>query len=516
MNYPAWLIRLGSTVLIAFVLSALWVFTIAAKAAPGLDLAERSARLARSPVLFVTASLTYTVNVTDDTDSGCSSVHCSLREAINAANLGSGRDTIAFNISGPAPYLIKPMTELPTISRPVIIDGATQPGFVSHPVIELSGSEADEGDDGLVITGGDTIIRGLIMRDFQGVGIRIMEEGNNVIQGNIIENSLDGGILIWGVSNNIIGGPTPGLGNRIAFNDDTGVGIIVTDGMTGTGNLIQGNSIFGHAFPGIDLSDTFFIDGVTPNDPGDLDTGSNNLQNFPVLTSVLTKSNGLIIEGTLNSAANTAFRLDFYANSACGRDGHGEGESFIGSTEVTTSGSGNASFTATLSGTIPAGHLLTATATDSNNNTSEFSQCLLGPAPDTTPPVFPASPLLSPLLGANVSTPKPTFDWKDAADKDNQNKPQTNICYKIIMTSDEAFVLPAPPSECNTIIFLSNEQSVLTTESVYTPTIDLPAGVYTWTVQAFDPAGNVSDPIPPQSFTIQPAPKLYLPVILKN
>ena len=42
---------------------------------------------------------------------------------------------------------------------------------------------------------------------------------------------------------------------------------------------------------------------------------------------------------------------------------------------VTTDGSGNASFTVTFSATVAVGQFITATATDPNNNTSEFSQC---------------------------------------------------------------------------------------------------------------------------------------------
>jgi len=44
---------------------------------------------------------------------------------------------------------------------------------------------------------------------------------------------------------------------------------------------------------------------------------------------------------------------------------------------VTTDGSCGASFLAKLAVSVPARHMLTATATDSANNTSEFSACVL-------------------------------------------------------------------------------------------------------------------------------------------
>lgn len=115
---------------------------------------------------------------------------------------------------------------------------------------------------------------------------------------------------------------------------------------------------------------------MTPNDPGDGDTGANNLQNFPVLTVVSSSSGSTTIAGTLNSTASTSFDLQFFANPSCDLFGNGEGAMFIGSATVMTNGSGNASFTVTLPTPLPFGHVMTATATDPSGNTSEFSECV--------------------------------------------------------------------------------------------------------------------------------------------
>lgn len=54
---------------------------------------------------------------------------CTLRAALQQANVLAGADIITFNIPGTGPHIIQPATKLPTVTDPVIIDGTTQPGF---------------------------------------------------------------------------------------------------------------------------------------------------------------------------------------------------------------------------------------------------------------------------------------------------------------------------------------------------------------------------------------------------
>lgn len=166
-------------------------------------------------------------------------------------------------------------------------------------------------------------------------------------------------------SQTTIGGTSIGAGNLIAFNG--GPGII----LGGTNTLILSNSIFSNTGLGIDLGG----DGVTLNDFCDDDTGANNLQNYPVLTSATSSGGSTTIAGTLNSTANTTFRIEFFSNSACDASGRGEGQTLIGATTVTADSSCNASFNVTLPIAVPNGRFITATATDAAGNTSEFSQC---------------------------------------------------------------------------------------------------------------------------------------------
>ena len=104
------------------------------------------------------------------------------------------------------------------------------------------------------------------------------------------------------------------------------------------------------------------------------DDGFDNLQNFPVISTVENNFPSVTLTGSLSSAPNTVFRLEFFGNAGAGESGFGEGEFFLGSMDVTTDASGDAPYAVTLDtpGT-PATIAFTATATDPAGNTSEFS-----------------------------------------------------------------------------------------------------------------------------------------------
>ena len=132
------------------------------------------------PVLPATAppaapAATFTVNSVDDTDDGtCNAAHCSLREAIKAANAAGGADTIAFNIPGSGVRTILPDSPLPAVTGPVLLDGLTQPGAscASWPPalrIELQGINAGGVFDiGLNVLAADSTVRGLVINGWTG------------------------------------------------------------------------------------------------------------------------------------------------------------------------------------------------------------------------------------------------------------------------------------------------------------------------------------------------------------
>src|SRR5207249_4370931 len=83
---------------------------------------------------------------------------------------------------------------------------------------------------------------------------------------------------------------------------------------------------------------------------------------------------------------------DFYASAIADLSGFGEGERYLGSATVTTDASGNASFSVTLSAATVANEQLSATATDTAGNTSEFAHVLFADAaPSATINGAPAS-----------------------------------------------------------------------------------------------------------------------------
>ena len=206
-------------------------------------------------------------------------------------------------------------------------------------------------------------------------GVQLGVGSGNLVQGNFIGTDVTGmvalgntlgGVLIFRAADNAIGGTTAGAGNLISGNGFAGVAILskVTPpvGVEATGNRVQGNSISSNAGLGIDLGPATVCcgDGLTSNDAGDGDSGANNLQNFPVLTSTVTGGGtGVTVAGTLDSAASSAFRVEFFANAACDPSGNGEGETFLGAATATSDSGGTAVFSVGLTKAVSPGAAIT-------------------------------------------------------------------------------------------------------------------------------------------------------------
>jgi hypothetical protein len=235
--------------------------------------------------------------------------------------------------------------------------------------------------------GGSALGAGNVISGYHdGIMMYFGDEPGTIIQGNKIGTDITGTQPIpnaeYGINiaspgfeaalssvDSMIGGTGPGEGNTIANN--CGAGIFFNNQPAYTQWPILGNSIFANGGLGITLDSSTI---PLANDDGDADVGSNNLQNYPVITSAVIAGGVATISGTLNSTPATTFRIEFFAGFICNASGFGEGQTFIGTTDVTTDADGNASF-GPLSFPAADNSEITATATDPDGNTSEFSQC---------------------------------------------------------------------------------------------------------------------------------------------
>jgi hypothetical protein len=224
--------------------------------------------------------------------------------------------------------------------------------------------------DGIIIRGGasnDTIGgtaagAGNVISGNSASGVEIDVSGI-LVQGNLIGTQADGasalgnaqqGVFLHsGASQNTIGGTVAGAGNTIAFNGGAGV---LAD--SGTGNTILSDSIFNNTGLGIQLTN-----GANSNPP------------IPVVTLAQPSGTGTAVAGTLMGAANTRFAVQLFANPR----NFQEGKTLLGTITVTTDASGKGSFNMVLGVAFAAGQFTTATATDPNGNTSEFSVALPPP-----------------------------------------------------------------------------------------------------------------------------------------
>jgi hypothetical protein len=215
------------------------------------------------------------------------------------------------------------------------------------------------GSDGVTISGGDSN---------EVIGNRI---GTTASGTGPLGNAFDGVTIQGGSTNNVVGSlgfdfsPAGGT-NTIAFNGQAGVAVF---GDASVGNAIGRNSTFSNGGLGIDLVGGIEdAAGRTANDPGDADAGPNDLQNFPVLSSAKSSTTKTTIVGKLATHEGRSVLIQFFSNPS-----GNEGKKFIGQKVTSPDASGKASFTFSPATRVPVGQTVTATATDGQGNTSEFS-----------------------------------------------------------------------------------------------------------------------------------------------
>jgi CSLREA domain-containing protein len=406
------------------------------------------------------------VNTTSDTDDqNCDATHCSLREALNAVNDGGAGDTIAFAIptsdrgcdgSGVCTIrLTTPLVEL--ISDRTTIDGFTQPGAHANsapfgqPInaslrIVLDGSSLPACcPSGLDIRSSGNLVRGLVIQRFR-TGINMYNATTTRVEGNFIGTDAAGltamgsrcsGISVGsggtGSSENTIGGSAPAARNLIAGSGCAGVEVGPSGHNRVMGNYI-GTDVTGTKALGNNGSGVYIFNVSQDNKVGGAGGDEPNLVAFngqagievnggagaAVRNSLIRnrihdnggKGIALISGGNEGLApptvaAATSTRVTGTACPTCTvdvfSDATDEGAIYEGT--VVADGAGNWALSK------PAGFAgpnVTATATDANGNTSEFSPPVAIGAPTTTATASPSpSPSRSPTIGPSV-TPGPS------------------------------------------------------------------------------------------------------------
>ncbi|MBN1137485.1 MAG: hypothetical protein JXM73_12930 [Anaerolineae bacterium] len=207
-----------------------------------------------------------------------------------------------------------------------------------------------------------------------GVGITGSGSSQNTVQANYIGVGLDGttplanganGVYVYtGAHHNTIGGvakrftggpagPAPEGGNVIANNGLYGVWV---EGSVG--NAIRGNAVYDNADLGI---------------YSDADVG------VPVLTRAVALDDPQIlsVSGVLTSTPNVDHELDFFVSEQCDPSGEGEGQNYVGSALLFGTPTGRMPFLSmNFPGSYTPGHFVTATATDQDGTSSQFSWCI--------------------------------------------------------------------------------------------------------------------------------------------
>jgi titin len=164
------------------------------------------------------------------------------------------------------------------------------------------------------------------------------------------------GIYLNGSSGNTIGGTASGAGNVIADNGSIGAasGVAVKGG---NDDAILADSIFGNGGLGISLSN------------------ANNSEAVPVLSAASYSGGILTVSGSVQGTVGATLTIEFFSNPST----PAQGQTYLGSIAVQVPGGGTATFSGVMLTTAltAKGRFITATATDGNDNTSEFSHTLV-------------------------------------------------------------------------------------------------------------------------------------------
>jgi hypothetical protein len=205
-------------------------------------------------------------------------------------------------------------------------------------------------------------------------GIGLFDGSNGaVIAGNTLEsNGVDGLFLDTGSSGNTIG--AVGLGNVIESNGNDGVHVMAGAASNNvTQNVIAYNTGNGVEISGAGTANNLISQNAIYANSGlgiALHAYGNTFQASPVVNG-FTSANGTIrVWGTMPGSPGTAYTLEFFSCSTPRSPTFYQGQQFLQTVPNVQAGAFDLSFTGSMFAGEP---FICATATDVNNNTSEFS-----------------------------------------------------------------------------------------------------------------------------------------------
>lgn len=210
-------------------------------------------------------------------------------------------------------------------------------------------------------------ISGNVISANGGDGIRLTGSGL-VITSNKIGVGLDGTTDLGNGAHGVNADGTGNLDSLVGSNtiahstlDNVFIGAAAT-GVAIGGNAIDGDCRFPISFNGV----------IPANDALDVDTGANNLQNFPIVDPGATPLS-TTVSGTLSSEASTLYTIDVYFSASAHSSGNGPGETLLGSTTAMTDPAGNTSWSLGIAAVGTSGVFTAVAVADVDGSTSCFS-----------------------------------------------------------------------------------------------------------------------------------------------
>ena len=329
-------------------------------------------------------------------------------------------------------------------------------------------------------------------------GIQLQTVDGITIQGNKIGLGITGASLpnAGDGIRSTSGSSVTITGNTIAFNSGSGFNL-----PDGSGHALSGNLIFGNGVKAINLGD---VPGQVANDPDDVDFGANDLQNFPVISSVVKDAvaNATTINWTLNSTGSSSFDLEFFSNPAA--TAVPQATAFIGSVSASI---GAGTFTSG-STPIPGLHdFITATATNSGlGQTSELGSMALAKGLDLAPTSLNFG---SVVVGATSASASASLTSIGAAPFTISFLHGSSLCYG---------GPPAPPAicsgsqfNCSTTCNVGQPYSIGTSCSISASFSPIALGPQTTTIYICDDAGGNPRTLTLSGTAVAPPPATITP-----